>query len=158
VLLLAQRHPEIGFDADAPNTELQTKIETAVCSTYPKWQFEALPFSGSSVVLRGSLDTERLSVTTHYMVTTEDARRRLESMDRSMSVGIGEPFDGIGEQAFFMVYGSQVILRFRQHEVVVEVWASTSNRDRPWNDGLWPKRQELVLDVGPLIVEQIRGY
>jgi hypothetical protein len=148
-----------GFDAQDVDAEIQERVETALQSRFSGWSLaRERPLSGSSVRLLGIWKTERVGVRTEYMATAEDAKRRLKSYDYSSSIGIGNPIRGIGDEAFLMIYGSQVILRFRQHAVVVEVRESPEKREGPRDDGLAPERRKIVVGMGKLVAEQIRGF
>jgi hypothetical protein len=147
--------PDIGVDAERVAPQIQERIEKSLLSRFPAWSFEARPLSRSSVRLLGNREGERLSVLTQYMATADDARRRLESYRYSISVGIGSPVAKIGDQAFLMVYGSQVILRFRQNEVLVEIRALPETREGPWDDGHSALRKKVVLEAASDVAEQI---
>jgi hypothetical protein len=148
-----------GFEAQHVDDEIQERVESALRSKYSGWSLtRERPWSSSNVRLLGSWKRERLEVRTQYMVTAEDAKRRLKFHDYSSSIGIGNTIRGIGDEAFLMIYGSQVILRFRQHEVVVEIRESPERREGPWDDGLAPQRRKIVLGAGKLVAEQIRGF
>jgi hypothetical protein len=148
-----------GFEAQDVDERIQERIETSLRSKYAGWTLTRdRPSSGSNVRLLGIWKKERLEVRTQYMVTDDDARRRLEFQDYSSSIGIGNLIRGIGDEAFLMIYGSQVILRFRQHGVAVEIREMPERREGPWDDGLAPQRRKIVIGAGKLVAEQIRGF
>jgi hypothetical protein len=155
----AAQEGSFGFEAQQVDSEIQGRIEAALHAKYPSWGIESGGSSSrSSVRLVGDRKGESLTIWTQYMVTTDEAKRRLRSYQYRLSIGAGEPIHGIGDEAFLLVYGSQAVLRFRQHEVVVEVRACPEKRKRPWDDGLSPQRQKLVIANADVVAEQIRGF
>jgi len=149
----------LGFEAEQVDDEIQGRIEAALRSKYRSWGLgKGFPLSRSCIRLVGGWKGESLTISTQYMVTTDEAKRRLTFYQYAISIGPGAPARRVGDEAFVWVYGSQAVVRFRQHEVVVEVRASPEKRERPWNDGLSPRREKFVIEIARVVAEQIRGF
>jgi hypothetical protein len=154
---IAQWSLDFGRDAPIADEELQGRIETKLKAALKGWEFERRPMGGPGVLVTGKREAERLDISTHYMASVADAMKRLRSYQRTISVGAGNEIKGVGQEALYMVYGSQVFLRFRQGRIVVEVRAAPERRTGPFDDGLWKPRERVVLEAATLIENQIRS-
>ena len=155
-LLIAQSHSDFGRVAIRADAELQSRIEGKLKARLVDWQFTSNPCFTACVCLVAKKGPERLDVTTHYMNSAQDAAKLLQSYPLVISAGAGHEVKGVGQQAFFMFYGSQAILRFRQGNVVVEVRAAPEPLYGAFDDGL-SKRRNLVFEAAAVIQKEIDG-
>lgn len=108
--VIAQQIPDFGRSASSVDEELQRGIEAKLPANLEGWEFGRAQRSGPRVSFRGTRAAESLDISTHYMTSAVDAAKRLRSYKYMISVGVGTAMQGVGQEAFSMVYGSQVIL------------------------------------------------